>query len=293
MQKKENIPKYKTLNYKNSKVFIRAGKESSDFVTSGLTRGCAEECSYCYVKDIYGGANLHIDSSPEGLIKAIEEHVATLPWPKIPNHTHAVYYTYDIGAYSDIGMDYDYIKDKYEILFNFFRDHPRIMGIFSTKRVNYNLLEIDPRKKIRILFSLCTEELKQTIEPFTDKIEDRVNCADSFDYSGWSVGFALAPVVVYPGYMASYKKLFDTMAIYISYPERYMIDIKYLSISKKSLDNESNSRIKYLLSNVACQEVSEDNKDLIVYKKKVRILSESYLRSAIDKALWCPIRYIS
>lgn len=294
MQVLENIRKFNSFSYNDIRPKIFKSNESANFITSGLSRGCVENCSYCSVPIIYTHNRMEV-GSPDTLIRAIEEHVETLPWPKVPDHTHPRFYTYDIGAFCDIGTDYQNNIPAYNKLFKFFIEHPKIMAVFSTKVICHELLTVIPNYKIRILMSITTKETANLMEVNTSNIEDRVCSLDNYYLSEWSVGLLLSPVVIFAGYMASYTDLFKMINTYMwsDYEDSYMFDIKYLKLDKRNLEKESNPIIRQFLTNPTCQIEDPMDPNLIVYSKRCRETSEHFFRQTIKNHTNIKIRYIS
>lgn len=126
---------------------IRPNGRSADFITPNFIYGCAGGCrnSYCYVMR-YNYEKIYINDNFEQILDTIASHAEILPFPKIPNQTDPLFWTYDIGCSTDVVLhwpNYKWIK-----VFDFFREHFKIKATFATKYVNAALLKYCPNNKI-------------------------------------------------------------------------------------------------------------------------------------------------
>jgi spore photoproduct lyase len=124
-----------------------------------------------------------------------------------PNQTHPDYITYDISCNEDFALHAKY--HDWETIFKFFRDHPFAMGSFATKCVNEKLLSFNPNRKVRIRFSLMPQTYADFLEPNTSSINDRLWAVKDFIDAGYDVHLNFSPVIITPGWLAEYEKLFE------------------------------------------------------------------------------------
>lgn len=152
---------------------------SADYIAPSLANGCFAACAYCYV-DRHKPVNpISLFTNVEEILQAVDRHVQQLPWPKKPNQTDPVYYTYDIGCNSDVSIDAT-LSDSVQLAINFFREHPRAKATFATKFVNPALLEYDPARKTRIRFSLMPARVSKLVDVRTDPIDKRLEAINAF-----------------------------------------------------------------------------------------------------------------
>ncbi|HBY70209.1 MAG TPA: lyase, partial [Flavobacteriaceae bacterium] len=59
----------------------------------------------------------------------------------------------------------------------------------------------DPKKKIRIRFSLMPQIVSSEVEPNTSKIIDRIKAVDAFIEEGYDVHLNFSPVIVYKDWL--------------------------------------------------------------------------------------------
>src|SRR5215217_331203 len=103
---------------------------SSDFISPSLANGCMGACAYCYVDRNKAVNPITLFTNTEEILVAVDKHVQKQPWPKVPNQTHSLYYTYDIGCNSDISVDAA-ISDNVQVAIDFFREHPKAFATFA------------------------------------------------------------------------------------------------------------------------------------------------------------------
>ena len=204
---------------------IRPNGRSADFITPNFIYGCAGGCrnSYCYVMR-YNYEFIYINDNVDEILQKIEQHAATLAFPKKPNQTDPLYWTYDIGCSTDVCLHwkhYDWLK-----VFNFFRDHPKLKATFATKYVNEDLLSLlsfSPEQKIRIRYSLMPQTISSILEPNTSLILKRIQAIPAFIEKGYDVHLNFSPIVVYDKWLEDYQHLFELIDETI--PESMKADI--------------------------------------------------------------------
>ncbi len=177
---------------------------SSDFISPSLANGCFGGCTYCYV-DRHKQLNpITIFTNIDEILATVNHHVMSLQWPKLPDQTDPVYWTYDIGCNSDVSIDYS-ISESIEKAFRFYRDHPRAKATFATKFVNRDLLSFDPQRKVRIRFSLMPSNISKLVDVRTDSIEKRLQAINDFYDAGYEVHVNFSPVILYHQVNGSFR----------------------------------------------------------------------------------------
>ena len=197
---------------KRKSMKIRESGRSSDFITPSFGFGCQYKCNYCYMRrHVRNG--LTIANNTEEIIHEIDKHVKSQQWPKTPNQTHKHFYTYDFSC------NEDYVKHAayhdYKQLFDYFVQSDRAMGTAATKCVNYDLLEYNPNRKVRIRFSLMPQHLSDKLEPGTDKIIDRIKAINEFYDAGYDVHINYSPIIFYDKWLYDYRDLFALVSKHV------------------------------------------------------------------------------
>lgn len=178
---------------KRKSLIIRESGRSTDYISPSFAFGCGFDCSYCYMKR-HKPDGIDIATNIEEILTEIDHHAWFATVDK-PNQTHEEFVTYDIGCNFDLPLHAKHID--WEKIFTFFRDHPRAMGSFATKYVNKDLLEFNPKGKVRIRFSMMPPKMRKILEPNTSLIGDRLYAIQEFIDAGYDVHINFSPVIVY------------------------------------------------------------------------------------------------
>jgi spore photoproduct lyase len=183
---------------------IKVSGRSSDFITPSFIHGCLYQCAYCYMRR-NKPEGLSIADNVDEILAVINNHANTVQIEK-PNQTHSELISYDFSCNEDFALHLKY--HQWEKIFDFFKDHPKILGTFATKYVNYKLLDYNPERKIRIRFSLMPQELSDKLEPNTSSIIERIQAINLFYQAGYDVHVNFSPIIILPGTKKLYQELF-------------------------------------------------------------------------------------
>lgn len=196
----------------------RPNGRSADWIAPGASNGCAMACAYCYVPRRKGYANpITVFTNIDRIIAHIGRHIAGLGPKPEPNQCDPESWVYDIGENGDCSVD-ALICDNTADLVHAFRQWPTAKASFATKFVNPDLLELDPRGRTRIRFSVMPPEDSRLLDIRTSPVAERIAAAADFLDSGYEVHFNLSPVVVRPGWEAAWAELLDHLGDVL--PER-------------------------------------------------------------------------
>jgi spore photoproduct lyase len=149
---------------------------------------------------------LDIANNPEYVLTEVNSHAMFTQVEK-PNQTDPEYITYDIACNEDFALHAKY--HNWKKIFQFFVDHPIAKATLATKVIPKEFLEFDPKGKVRIRFSLMPQRIADKLEPNTSSIKDRISAVNDFIKAGYEVHLNFSPIVVYAGWLADYKLLFE------------------------------------------------------------------------------------
>jgi len=285
------MSKVKELKRKSMK--IRESGRSSDYITPSFGYGCLFNCTYCYMKRHLSNG-LTIAKNPNEILTAVNNHVMFADIKK-PNQTHEKYITYDISCNEDFALHAKY--HNWEYIFEYFKNHPIAMGTFATKTIPVKFLYFNPKKKVRIRFSLMPQNLADDLEPNTAKIIDRIKAVDAFIESGYEVHLNFSPVVVYDNWLEDYELLFEMCNDYIENKAEVLAEVIFLTHNKNkhqhNLDNNlSGENLLWTPSN---QEIKTSQYGGVNIRYKHNLKSQ-YIKQWTDlhdKIIpWNKIRYI-
>ncbi|WP_390625361.1 spore photoproduct lyase family protein [Paludisphaera soli] len=196
------------LGVKKGLTFIENGR-SADYIAPSTANGCAMSCAYCYVPRNKGYANpITVFVNINAICGAIARHVKKLGPKPQPNQVEAGAWVYDVGCNSDCSVD-ALISENVATLVDLFKRLPDGKASFATKFVNRELLDLDPRGKTRIRFSLMPASKAKLLDVRTTPIADRIAAIDAFVEAGYEVQLNFSPVVIDDGWLADYAELFD------------------------------------------------------------------------------------
>ena len=285
------------LNKTKLKSFIiRPSGRSTDFISPSFGHGCLFKCSYCYMKR-HKPTGLDISTNTEEILTQINNH-AWFTYVEKPNQTHDEYITYDISCNEDFALHAKYHDVKQ--IFGFFKKHPIAMGSFATKYVNVDLLEHDPKQKIRIRFSLMPQVMSNILEPNTSKIIDRIKAINNFIEAGYDVHVNFSPVIVAGDWLYQYRLLFEGLdaLVDIKYKHKVKAEVIFLTHNESkhyyNLLNNIPGEQEYLwVPTIQENKISQYGGDNIRYKYQLKaqyIEQFKQLHSSIIP--WNTIRYI-
>ncbi len=185
----------------------RPNGRSADWIAPSLANGCAMACAYCYVPRRKGYANpITVFTNIDKIIGYLSRHIARQGPKTEPNQCDPTAWVYDIGENSDCSVD-ALVSDNVADLITAFRDQPGAKASFATKYVNRDLLELDPRGRTRIRFSLMPEADSRLLDIRTSPIVDRIAAIDDFVAAGYEVQLNFSPVVLREGWLADWAEL--------------------------------------------------------------------------------------
>ena len=191
---------------------IRLSERSSDYISPSFGFGCLLKCSYCYMKR-HLPEGLTVAKNYGDILTAINNHAYFYADVKKPNQTDPEYVTYDIACNEDFALHAKY--HEWQKIFEFFVEHPIAKATFATKIIPTKFLEFNPKKKVRIRFSLMPQIIKEQLEPNTPDIIDRIKSVNKFIEAGYEVHLNFSPVVVFDDWLKHYAKLFALCDMHI------------------------------------------------------------------------------
>ncbi|WP_280312964.1 spore photoproduct lyase family protein [Nocardia abscessus] len=190
----------------------RENGRSADWIAPSTSNGCAMACAYCYVPRRKGYANpITVFTNIDKIIGYLAGHVGRQGPKTVPNQCDPHAWVYDLGENSDCSVD-ALVSDNVADLITAFGAWPTAKASFATKYVNRDLLDLDPRGRTRIRFSLMPEADSQLLDLRTTPIRQRIAAIDDFVAAGYEVHVNFSPVVVRPGWEEDWAELLDELS---------------------------------------------------------------------------------
>jgi spore photoproduct lyase len=276
----------------------RESGRSSDFISPSLANGCLGACAYCYVDRNKPVNPITLFTNTEEILAAVDKHVQKQMWPKIPNQTHPLYYTYDIGCNSDVSVDAS-ISDNVKVAVDFYRQHPKAFATFATKFVNPDLLSYDPQQKVRIRFSLLPHKVSKLVDVRTHSVEKRLAAINDFYQAGYEVHVNFSPVIFYEGWLNDYRELFEHLnqTVHPAVKAQMSCEVIFLTHNfwQHEINLSINPKAEELIWTPATQETKRSQFGGInvryQYQLKAQLIEE-FKQLQAEIIPWCKIRYI-
>lgn len=222
----------------------RANGRSSHWVAASAANGCAMACAYCYVPRRKGYANpISVFVNIEQICGYLERHAMRQGVKPLDlnDQIDPEYWVYDIGENSDLSVDAK-ISDNVRDLVALFRRLPNAKASFATKHVNRELLELDPRGKTRIRFSLMPETMARLVDVRTSPVSERIAAINDFVAAGYEVHVNFSPVIVYDGWQADYRELLGQLDRALSAPAKAQLAAEIIFLTHNQQLHEVNLR---------------------------------------------------
>jgi spore photoproduct lyase len=185
----------------------RPNGRSADFIAPSTSNGCAMACAYCYVPRRKGYSNpITVFANIDRITGYLARHIARQGRKPEPNQCDPDAWVYDIGENSDCSVD-ALVSDNVADLIELFAGQPTAKASFATKYVHRGLLDLSPRGRTRIRFSLMPARPAKLLDLRTSPIAERLHALDDFRAAGYEVHVNFSPVVVYPGWLEDWAGL--------------------------------------------------------------------------------------
>lgn len=185
----------------------RPNGRSADWIAPSLANGCAMACAYCYVPRRKGYANpITVFTNIERVLGYLSRHIARQGPKAEPNQCDPLAWVYDVGENGDCSVD-ALVSDNVADLVAMFAHQPGAKASFATKYVNRGLLDLEPRGRTRVRFSLMPQADSKLLDIRTSPVADRIAAIDDFVAAGYEVHLNLSPVVLREGWQADWAEL--------------------------------------------------------------------------------------
>ncbi|MFJ9622895.1 spore photoproduct lyase family protein [Streptomyces sp. NPDC101181] len=276
----------------------RPNGRSADWIAPGASNGCAMACAYCYVPRRKGYANpVTLFTNIEAIVAHLQRHVrAQGPKPE-PNQCDPHAWVYDIGENGDCSVD-ALICDNTADLIAAFRALPTAKASFATKFVNPDLLDLDPRGRTRVRFSLMPHDDSRLLDIRTSPVARRIAAAADFLDAGYEVHFNLSPVVLRSGWQRDWAELLVQLDDVVPARVKEQAAAEVILLTHNEQLHEVNlgwhPRAEELLWQPAAQETkrSQNGAVNVRYDREVKHRAIVRLRELIAAhAPWLRIRY--
>lgn len=282
---------------KTKTLITRPNSRSSDAISPNYIYGCGGGCfSYCYVAR-NNKSKVYINTNTEDIFKSVSNWVDTKVFPKIPNQQHLIYYIIDIGCSSDLALYHKHI-DLESIMLDY-DNHEKLTSTFATKYSSMLKLDVNHFKKNpRVRISLMPQDYSSILEPKTTLIQERIEDVNRLQELGWEVHLNFSPVIVYPGALKLYEKLFENIDKIVKNKNSVLSEVIFLThnTDKHNFNIQNNINGEELLWNPDIQRIKKSEYaagNNLRYEPKLKnqlIREFEQLKNEIIP--WCLTRYI-
>jgi spore photoproduct lyase family protein len=276
----------------------RANGRSSDWIAPSTSNGCAMACAYCYVPRRKGYANpITVFTNIDKIVGYLQRHVARQGVKQVPNQCDPEAWVYDIGENSDCSVD-ALVSDNVADLVRCFAALPTAKASFATKFVNRGLLELEPRGRTRVRFSLMPEADSRLLDVRTSPISDRIAAIDDFVAAGYEVHLNFSPVVIRDGWLADWTQLLRRLDDTLSSRARRQASVEIIMLTHNEQLHEVNlgwhPKAEQVLWRPELQQAKRSQSGAwnVRYRNAVKAAAVADLTSAIEEeAPWLKVRY--
>jgi spore photoproduct lyase len=186
---------------------VRPNGRSGDFIAPSASNGCAMSCSYCYVPRRKGFANpITVFANVDRIVGTLERHIARQGVKVEANQCDPRAWVYDIGENSDCSVDHA-VSANVADLVELFAASATAKASFATKVVNRDLLDLEPRGRTRVRFSLMPRDISRLVDVRTSPVAERIAAIDDFVAAGFEVHVNFSPVIVTEGWTTAWAEL--------------------------------------------------------------------------------------
>lgn len=164
--------------------------------------GCGLDCSYCILQHYLTGPGISVFANLEDLAVEVESAIRSRP-DRIFRVT-----TGELGD----SLLLDPLTEASRSWVSAFRGIPNAILELKTKTDHVqNLLALDPCAKTVVSWSVNPPELVEREEHRAASLDARLSAASQVARHGFSVGFHLDPMILYPGWEEGYRRLLDAL----------------------------------------------------------------------------------
>jgi spore photoproduct lyase len=240
---------------------------------------------------------LSIAKNTNQILTEINNHSLFAPLEvKKPNQTHEKFITYDISCNEDFALHAKH--HEWKRIFDFFKNHDKIMASFATKYVNEELLKYDPKRKIRIRFSMMPEKMHALHEPNTSTILERIQAIDKFKEAGYDVHLNFSTIIVYDGWLDDYEELFSLINNNVKNEQGVLAECIFLTHNENKhydnlIDGKGKEEMDLWTPELQETKISQYGGKNIRYKRELKKqFIDAFVKEHDNVIPWNVIRYI-
>ena len=179
------------------------GQVCCNYFVINFASNCPMDCTFCYLQEYLAqNPGLQVFTNVDDLIAEADELLA---------RHRRFFFRFGTGEITDsLALD-PYIGFAREVV-PFFAAQPNALLELKTKSDSVGaLLDLDPRDRIVVSWSLNPQGVIDRDEAGTASLEERLRAASLCQEAGYRLGFHFDPIVEYPGWEGDYEELVDQL----------------------------------------------------------------------------------
>ena len=179
------------------------GMVCCNYLVMSLASNCPFDCSYCFLQDYLRNnpalkAFTNVGDGLAEIDAVLRAH---------PERTFRI----GTGELAD-SLALDHLTDLSCELVPFFAQRSNAVLELKTKSACIeNLLQLDPRDRVVVSWSVNATALMESEEPGTPTLEQRVAAAARVQAAGYQLGFHFDPLIAHDGWEAGYRDTIDAV----------------------------------------------------------------------------------
>jgi len=174
-------------------------KPSADYQLT-LVSGCVGMCEYCYL------------STRSGIRPVVKVYANVDEILQKARDISTEKTVFEMSASSD-PVPLEPITGVLSKAVEFFAQNDNMRLRLATKFTDIDsILKIDHKNHTEIRYSINTDHIIKTFEHSTPSLDERLTAVAKLKNAGYSVGFLIAPVILYDGWQTDYENLLKNTA---------------------------------------------------------------------------------
>lgn len=179
-----------------------AGEVCCNYYVLNPLSNCSFECSYCFLQTYLNNPFLVAYTNLEEMFEEVDAALAAHPGRPFRIGT---------GEIAD-SLGLDHLTELSRMLVPFFAARNLVLLELKTKSARVdNLLDLDPRGKVVVSWSLNPQRIIAREEHKTASLEERLSAARRCQEAGYKLAFHLDPLVYSPRWREEYTELLDRL----------------------------------------------------------------------------------
>ena len=181
--------------------------KTSDFLVPYTSSGCTAACMYCYLVCNYNKcAYLRLFVNREEMLNKII---------KVADQSEKQL-TFEIGSNSDLILENTITKNLPWTIENFKKASKGFLTFPTKFEMVNDILNIDHSGKVIVRMSVNPDEIINSVEFGTSRLEKRIEAINKLKDAGYKIGILIAPVIMVGNWKKLYLELIKELSVRLS-----------------------------------------------------------------------------